>query len=537
MDLPQMRSLHPDSSIKQEFSCGVESVSQIGFPNSHHWILSGVLILTGSALFISAYPPWNMGLVTGWLPLVPLLAAVRSAPPMQAAIYGWFFGLAAYFGVFSWLFVVPGFHWYHFFLLDAYLAVYPALWSILVAQFLDRSFLGQLGLASAWVFMDYIRAHAGFLALPWITLAQSQVENTALLQTAGFFGEPAVTFLVVLGNLTIWNLVSGRRFSHALICALPVLAAMALGAFAVSSALNDSGLQVRVGALGTEFPARPHTPLPDWQARLDDQLKLLEQRLPPEVDIIALPESALVNPNLYPIQIGRLQQLAAHKQVTVIAGVAEATKFDHPQADVLTSSSRLRSGAWIFTPERDTPEKYEKSRLVPFAEEVPLRGWITWPLWLVPPLPEVTRGPTPRSYPVPGDIRVGIMICWESLFADHARTLIKDDATLLVMLANEGWFGGTAAGAQHNLTARMRAAETHRAVIVASNMGPPLVIDPFGRVSAGNSSDSGTHWATARVPIVTEKTFYSMFGDVFVLACGVFMLTYSLATRLRMRRV
>jgi len=107
----------------------------------------------------------------------------------------------------------------------------------------------------------------------------------------------------------------------------------------------------------------------------------------------------------------------------------------------------LRGGAWLITPDSEVPQHYIKSLLIPFAESVPLKNWFTWPIWLIPPRPEVARGPAPRSYLVPGGVRVGIMICWESLFTDYARELAKDDTTVLLMLANEGWFGATAAGA------------------------------------------------------------------------------------------
>ena len=216
-------------------------MSHAGFAPSHHWILSGALTLTGLALFISAYPPWILGLVTGWLALVPLIAAVASAPPTWAALLGWLFGSVANLGVFGWLFIVPGFRWYHFFLLNGYLALYPALWSLIVVRFLRGTALTQIGVACVWVFPEYIRAHAGFLALPWITLAESQVDNVPLLQIAPLLGEPGVTFLVVLGNLAIWNLGSGSHTRIAMLFVFPVLGTMALGSYV----LNASDLKVQ----------------------------------------------------------------------------------------------------------------------------------------------------------------------------------------------------------------------------------------------------------------------------------------------------
>jgi apolipoprotein N-acyltransferase len=121
-----------------------------------------------------------------------------------------------------------------------------------------------------------------------------------------------------------------------------------------------------------------------------------------------------------------------------------------------------------------------------------------------------------------------MMICWESLFAEHARMLANDGATLLLMLANEGWFGDSPAAAQHNLTARMRAVETRRSVIVASNMGPPLVIDPYGRIIGSGVSRDGMSWATGTVPLIAETTLYTRLGDGLLVVCSLFLLAYTI---------
>lgn len=506
----------------------MESVSRSEVQAPRPWPIAVLWALSGSALFITAYPPWDVGVVAGWIAFVPLMVAVAGAPPMRAALFGWLFGIVAYLGVFAWLLTVPGFRWYHFLILAAYLALYPALWCLVVARLAYGSVLAQMGIACAWVLLDFARAHAGFLALPWMTLAQSQVENSPLLQVASLFGEPSVTFLVVLGNLAIWNLLRGGRVRIAAICASPVLAALLFGALMLSDSYPDSAPRILVASLRTAFPAPEASP-PDLQARLDAELAFLDRGLPSGVELVVLPESALVNPQLFPTQIDNLRRLAKQHQATLVVGVAESTKFDHPAVEARSSDPALRSGAWLMTPESDVPQQYEKSRLMPFAEEIPLREWITWPTWLIQPIPEVARGPAPQSIPILNGVYVGIMICWESLFAGHARALVIDEAAVLLMLANEGWFGETAAGAQHNLTARMRAAETHRSVVVSSNMGPSLVIDPFGRVIAKASPGSGMSLAVAAVPLVTDRTLYVRIGDLFVSGCGLFILGYAVA--------
>ncbi len=488
----------------------------------HSWRTAVLYALAGGVLFILAYPPWNLGLATAWVALVPLMAAIIGSSPTRAAVIGWSFGLLAYLGVFAWIIEVPGIRWYHIALMDGYLALFPAVWCLLAVRWLNGALWTQISLACAWVLLEYLRGHAGFLALPWITLAQSQVDNLPLLQTASLFGESAVTGLVVLGNLAIWNILHRGRSRTAFSCTIPVLMCLGYGINCLAG--QPTGLQTfSVAALNTRFPA-PQALRPDPLVRLRAQIEHLRKDFPAGADFIALPESSIVNPQLFPEQIGELHRLVDTHQSVLIAGVAETTKFDRPSLPSAEAKPQLRSEAWIIAPGQAEPRRHVKSRLVPFAERTPLKAWFAWPDWLIPQKPEVEEGPQPQSYLLSNHVRVGIMICWESLFADHARTLVEDHANLLLMLSNEGWFGATAAGAQHNLTARLRAVETHRAVIVASNMGPSLMIDPFGRKLARLSSPDGIQWLTGEIPIVTDRSLYTRLGDIFVVGCGMSVL-------------
>lgn len=477
-----------------------------------------LLAVAGSLLFVAAYPPWSWGLVTGWVTLVPLLAAGDRATPRHAVLCGWIYGTVGYLGAFAWLQAVADFRWYHFLILASYLGLYSAAWILIRLRLAADRWSTNLILAAAWVVLDYGRSHAGFLALPWMTLAQSQVENPSLLQVASLFGEQAVNFIVVIGNFAIWDLLKAERRLRSSAGVLAVLTPLLVGHQVFVHQTFTSSRSMVVSGLGTDLPPqRSQGPPPE--ERLQSQLNFLQTSLPAGIDLAVLPESALVNPTRIPDMPARLRDLANARHTTVILGVAEATKFDRPPAGSLLEAT-LRSGAWIVTPNAPAPDYYQKTLLVPFAEMTPLADTIDWPAWLAPSRLHVEPGPPPRSHILHDGTRVGIMICWESLFADHVRRLTDDGATILVMLANENRFGRSAAGAQHNLTARLRAVETRRTVIVSSNMGPPLVIDPLGRVIAQADPGPGPRWATATVPLVTSQTLYTQTGDVFVLLCG-----------------
>lgn len=503
-------------------------------PASPHWVGMVLSTLSASLLSILAYPPWELGIVTAWLALIPLITVTAHAAPGRAALIGWCFGLISNLGIFSWVIHVPGIRWHHIVLLDSYLSLYPALWTLLVALYLRNSFFSQSCLACSWVVLEYVRSHAGFLAFPWMTLAQSQVDNIPLLQSASFFGEEAVSGLVVFGNLAIWSLIR-RKTRLALLCGLPLAVGTVIGTLVAWEFRAPPVAELRVGAVGTAFPA-PIAVRPDPLIRLQSQLDFLQQHIPEGAALVVLPESAIVNPQLFPEQLGVFRRLAIERHLSFVLGVAQATKFDQPPVPFEPDKPQLRSEAWIVTASGQDPRRHVKSQLVPFAESRPLKMWISWPEWLVPIRTEVVRGPSPRSFPIADEIRLGIMICWESFFAQHAKALVDDGATVLAMLANEAWFGSGAAGAQHNLTARMRAVEFRRSVVVSSNMGPPLVVNPYGQVLDSGSVKAEMEWASATLPIISDQSWYSRLGDSFIVVCALFMASYALSAFIRNRR-
>jgi len=448
---------------------------------------------------------------------------------------GWCFGLLSNLGIFFWILQVPGIRWYHIALLDSYLSLYPALWTLLVALSLRDSILTHSFLACSWVLLEYVRSHAGFLAFPWITLAQSQVDNTPLLQAASLFGEGAVSGMVTLGNFAIWSVLRGKA-RLALLSGVPLAIAAVIGAPVEWEFRAPTGPTLNVAALGTAFSASS-TARPDPLIRLESQLDFLREHPPDGAALIVLPESAVVNPQLFPEQVALFNRWAIGPRRAFVVGVAQATKFDQPPLPYDSDAPQLRSEAWVFTGTQNDPLRHVKSQLVPFAETRPLKSWLHWPEWLVPLRPEVVRGPSPRSLPIKDDIRVGIMICWESFFAHHAKALVDDDAMLLIMLANEGWFGGGPAGAQHNLTARIRAVEFRRSVVVSSNMGPPLVVNPYGQVLDSGSLNPAMQWSRATIPILSEQSWYSRLGDALPLGCVLLLASYAISALSRTRRL
>ena len=123
---------------------------------------------------------------------------------------------------------------------------------------------------------------------------------------------------------------------------------------------------------------------------------------------------------------------------------------------------------------------YHKVHLVPFGEFVPPGfGWTLSVLSI--PLSDFSRGAPERAPLEVAGQRVAMNICYEDVFgAEMARSL--PEATMLVNVSNVAWFGDSLAPAQHLAIARLRAIETGRMHLTATNSGITAAIDRDGRV-------------------------------------------------------
>jgi len=113
---------------------------------------------------------------------------------------------------------------------------------------------------------------------------------------------------------------------------------------------------------------------------------------------------------------------------------------------------------------------------------------------------------------------VGVLICWEGIYAGAARALGQAGAELLVNLSNDDWFGGHAAVEQHFRASLLRAVETRRFLLRATNSGVTAIVDPRGIVTASAPRDAPAVVAR-EVAAAAAETLYMRIGDVFAWTC------------------
>jgi len=471
------------------------------------------LALLSAALLVVSLPSPDIGWL-GWGALVPILLAIQGLSPGRAAALGLLTGVLASFGMYGWLFEVPSFDLRHAVLLALYVGAYPAIWASATSWALRRDIPLLLCAPVLWLLIDYLRGHAGFLALPWGTLAQTQHRNLALLQTASMIGEHGVTFLVALGNAALAALCLRRERTYATVALLILVTAHAWGATELFS--PASGRSIRVAALQPNIQVGDRTTEAGREANLARLERLTREAASARPDLIVWPESAIPGDLSDPALLHRLQQLSSDTAVPLILGAAEVEKFATGDS-LLTIGRRLFNTAHLFQPSGATSPPYRKRMLVPFAEYVPHADVIPWPEWLAPHVTELTAGDSGQLFTIAPQMSVAALICWENLFSHLARESVNGGAQLLVQLTNDVWFGPTAAPRQHNLMSVMRAVENRVPVVIASNAGPSQLIDGYGRVVAATSNVFQESAITGAVALGGGGTVYSKTGDWFVL--------------------
>jgi apolipoprotein N-acyltransferase len=177
------------------------------------------------------------------------------------------------------------------------------------------------------------------------------------------------------------------------------------------------------------------------------------------------------------------------------------------------------------------PQLYRKRHLVPFGETIPLEPLVGWFIRkiLAIPLASQSRGdPDPPPLDLAGE-RVAVDICYEDAFGAEIRTTARE-ATLLVNVTNDAWYGRSLAALQHNQIASMRAIETGRPLLRATNTGITSAIEHDGREIAR------LPWFTRgilEIEIVGRQgtTPYVRFGDALTVALAAALLVAAFLLR------
>jgi apolipoprotein N-acyltransferase len=163
--------------------------------------------------------------------------------------------------------------------------------------------------------------------------------------------------------------------------------------------------------------------------------------------------------------------------------------------------------------------RYDKVHLVPFGEYVPFKNIFSFAGGLTKEVGDFSRG-TSRAPLDAGGTKLGVFICYESIFPDEVRQFANNGAQVLVNISNDGWYGDSGAYAQHLKQSRMRAVENDRWLLLDTNTGVTAAIDPNGRIVASAPRKTRTALPVS-FALSNATTFYTRHGDWFAYLCAI----------------
>jgi apolipoprotein N-acyltransferase len=505
-----------------------------------------VLACASGVLLPLCFPKFDFGLLA-WVALIPLHLSLDQCSRRRAYWLGWLAGAIGHTGIMAW--VVTAMTTYGkvplpvsyavMLLLTAYLGLYVGLYCLAVVWL--RDIIPRYGIFFApcfWVALELIRTY--FLTgLPWCLLGYSQYRELNLIQIADHTGVYGISFLIVLVNLALaelllWLMPFFRGFHPAklpweLLTAAAALLLLACFYGAAVLTGDDPKVLKSSIAVGVVQPNIDQAVKWDaaYRAETMQRLDRLTAQLGTSTDLVVWPEAAT------PFILEREKEY----QVQLIAWA------DRAKAPILLGSPALRfypdrrpyllNSAYLLAPDGTVLGRYDKHHLVPFGEYIPLKSSLLFFLdKLVEGIGDFEAGPgstvmsfTPRSPggtnpTLPRPVKFGVAICYEVIFPDLVRQFASNGAELLVTITNDGWFGPSSAPAQHFSMAVFRSVENHLALARAANTGISGFIDPFGHVLEATSLFT-EQVVQAQLPVKPARTFYTYYGDAFAYACVI----------------
>jgi apolipoprotein N-acyltransferase len=177
------------------------------------------------------------------------------------------------------------------------------------------------------------------------------------------------------------------------------------------------------------------------------------------------------------------------------------------------------NSAALISPNGEWTSRYDKVHLVPFGEYLPFPSLFSFAGGLTKEVGQFEHGTSHRPLSAGGE-RLGLFICYESIFPDEVRQSAQQDAQIFVNISNDGWYGDSGAYAQHLNQTRMRAIENNRWLLSATNTGVTASIDPWGRIAA-RIPRKRRDTLVAPYALTSVTTFYTRHGDWFAFACAI----------------
>lgn len=473
------------------------------------------LVIWAFLLSLAYYPgPWGF---LAWFALARPFAIIAGLERRDALGSGYWFGF--WFTAFSiyWvgLVTVPGaiaaiviVGFYYALVLKAFNAVYRL-----------RPLWGLTSLPFLWVGMEYFRTLSEF-AFPWSDLGYTQSYYLTILQIVSAISVHGLSFLIVIVNILLWHVARPQsrletRISSGIVAVALVVALWAYGWVAMPAYPEEGDYEVAMLQGAVPLDVKWGRGKEAYNLALYDSLARSVEGDP---ELHVWPETSA------PCYLSH--DYRCRYEVAQTARATSAFHLVGAQA-VRQDDEKRRSfnSCFLFSPDGNLVQEYDKVRLVPFSEHVPYQDHVPFmqKKFLEDYLTFLDRpGVQWWSDFYPGDsmilfetreVAFGVLICFESTFPEFCREYIRRGAQFIVGITNDTWFGTSVGIHMHSRIFVTRMVENRTWGVRVANSGLTYIVDPFGRQShelplmEANAEVGG-------VGLLEGYSFFTRYGDV-----------------------
>jgi apolipoprotein N-acyltransferase len=512
------------------------------------WLLVGLSTLLQVLIF-----PLPGFYVLSWVAFAPLLVALlrarpagaleidgainlQAATPGQAFLLAYISGILWYAGTCYWIYNTMHEHGglsapmagLALFLFCSYLGLYHGLFGLLVGLAAGPGRDNRRALISIpflWVAVELARTRVtGF---PWDLLGTAQVDNISLSRITTLTGVYGVSFEIMLVNVAVAAafLVARKKRNTLLLASVVAGAVLQAGRLVDAPAVpaDHAALLVQENIPVDENWTRDRfertlRELTDLSSSRDASKKISSDGMQSKLgkaDLIVWPESPAPFFTNDPLFREPVSAMARETQSWVVTGAIGSMSANLSGA----ATSEVFNSAALISPSGDWTARYDKMHLVPFGEYLPFPWLFSFAGGLTKEVGEFKAGASRAPLDAGGE-RLGVFICYESVFPDEVRQFANQGAQVFVNISNDGWYGDSGAYAQHLNQTRMRAIENDRWILSSTDTGVTASIDPYGRTVA-RLERKVRGALDAPYALTSVTTFYTRHGDWFAWLCAI----------------
>jgi apolipoprotein N-acyltransferase len=362
-------------------------------------------------------------------------------------------------------------------LFSAFYALFPAVVGYLQAR-LRSKWGGHTGvptyivlmliIPALWVSLEWVRGLL-FTGLPWLVMGYTQTTYSPLGGYAPVLGVYGVSLLVTVsaGLLAyLWQVRWCRtgKIAFSLFVLLWLSGAMLRGVEWTQPEGEPLKVSLLQGNIGQSVKFE--------NSSLRDTIEIY-RRLAQSTDarLIVMPETALplLWQNLPEGYRYILRDHARQNSGDMLIGLFERDRGMYYNSVMSVGKAESQS--------------YRKNHLVPFGEFIPLRPLLSWLIneLLHIPMSDLSRGGERQQVMQVAGQKIAVDICYEDVFGEEIIRYLPE-ATMLVNVTNDAWYGKSYAAMQHNQISQMRALETGRMILRATNTGVTSIISKDGSI-------------------------------------------------------